>query len=58
MAHDELEEAKMGDTVRVIPSRPMSKMKRHKLIDILKREPRLSFEKEKGLRKIESPEVN
>lgn len=58
MAHDELEEAKMGDTVRVIPSRPMSKMKRHKLIDILKREPRLSFEKEKGLRKLESPEVN
>lgn len=37
MAHDEEEKADLGDVVRIIPCRPMSKKKRHALIDILKK---------------------
>lgn len=37
MAHDAKEEADIGDVVRIVPCRPMSKMKRHQLIDIIKR---------------------
>ena len=37
MAHDEDEVGKVGDVVRIVPCRPMSKMKRHRVIDILKR---------------------
>ena len=37
MAHDEEEVGKVGDVVRIVPCRPMSKMKRHRVIDILKR---------------------
>ena len=37
MAHDEDEISNLGDTVRIVPCRPMSKMKRHKIIDIVKK---------------------
>jgi small subunit ribosomal protein S17 len=35
MAHDERNVAKMGDTVEIIASRPLSKLKRWRLIKIL-----------------------
>jgi len=41
MAHDEDELAEEGDVVRIIPCRPMSRMKRFKLIDILKKAKKL-----------------
>ena len=36
MAHDEEEIGNVGDVVRIVPCRPMSKMKRHRIIDVLK----------------------
>ncbi len=36
-AHDEKNEAKFGDTVRVVESRPLSKEKRWRLVEILER---------------------
>ena len=36
MAHDESEIGKTGDMVRIVPCRPMSKKKRHTLIDVIK----------------------
>jgi small subunit ribosomal protein S17 len=36
-AHDEQNDAHEGDTVRVIESRPLSKSKRWKLVDVLER---------------------
>ncbi|HEY2141124.1 MAG TPA: 30S ribosomal protein S17 [Solirubrobacteraceae bacterium] len=36
-AHDENNEAHEGDTVRVIESRPLSRTKRWKLLDVLER---------------------
>jgi small subunit ribosomal protein S17 len=35
--HDEAEEAKVGDVVRIIETRPLSKLKRWKLVEIIKR---------------------
>jgi small subunit ribosomal protein S17 len=35
MAHDEDEIGEIGDRVRIVPCRPMSKKKRHSLIDVL-----------------------
>jgi small subunit ribosomal protein S17 len=35
-AHDEKNEAKIGDKVRVMETRPLSKMKRWRLVEILK----------------------
>lgn len=43
MAHDENELCEMGDLVRVVPCRPISKMKRHKLLDIIKKGDRLDI---------------
>lgn len=37
MAHDEQGLGKMGDLVRIVPCRPMSRKKRHALIDIVLR---------------------
>ncbi len=37
MAHDEEELAKDGDLVRITPCRPMSRKKRHALIDIIQK---------------------
>ena len=36
-AHDERNEAREGDTVRVVESRPMSRLKRWRLVDVLER---------------------
>ena len=36
-AHDEKSEAKIGDTVRIEESRPLSKLKRWKLIEVVER---------------------
>jgi small subunit ribosomal protein S17 len=36
-AHDEQKQAKIGDTVRIVASRPISKLKRWRLKDVLTR---------------------
>lgn len=36
-AHDEKSEAKLGDTVRIEESRPLSKLKRWKLVEVVER---------------------
>jgi small subunit ribosomal protein S17 len=36
-AHDEKAEAKLGDTVRIEESRPLSKLKRWRLIEVVER---------------------
>ena len=36
-AHDELNDAKIGDTVRVMETRPLSKYKRWRLVEIMER---------------------
>ena len=36
-AHDERNEAHVGDTVRVIESRPLSRIKRWRLVEVLER---------------------
>ena len=36
-AHDEQNEAHIGDTVRVIESRPLSRTKRWRLVEVLER---------------------
>lgn len=36
-AHDEKEEAKPGDLVRIIETRPLSKLKRFRLLEIIER---------------------
>ena len=35
--HDQKNEAKNGDTVRIVPTRPMSKDKRYRLIEIVEK---------------------
>ena len=35
--HDETNDAREGDTVRVIESRPLSRLKRWKLVEVLER---------------------
>jgi small subunit ribosomal protein S17 len=40
-AHDEKSEAGMGDTVRIVESRPMSKLKRWTLVEVVKRAPKI-----------------
>mmetsp|Transcript_13814 Transcript_13814/g.23011 ORF Transcript_13814/g.23011 Transcript_13814/m.23011 type:complete len:155 (+) Transcript_13814:128-592(+) len=37
MAHDDQELGLLGDLVRIVPCRPMSRKKRHSLIDIIRR---------------------
>ena len=39
MAHDEDEAGAVGDLVRIVPCRPRSAMKRHALIDIIRKAP-------------------
>lgn len=43
MAHDEDEVCEMGDLVRIVPCRPISKMKRHRLLDVIKKGDRLDI---------------
>lgn len=38
-AHDEKSEARPGDRVRIVESRPLSKLKRWRLVEILERNP-------------------
>lgn len=38
MAHDENNEANIGDTVRIMETRPLSKSKRWRLVEIIERE--------------------
>ncbi len=37
MAHDEKDEAHIGDTVRIMETRPMSKQKRWRLVEVVER---------------------
>ena len=37
MAHDEKGEAHVGDTVRIAETRPMSKLKRWRLVEVVER---------------------
>jgi len=37
MAHDELNECGMGDTVRIMETRPLSKNKRWRLVEVIER---------------------
>ncbi len=37
MAHDETNECGIGDTVRIVETRPLSKLKRWRLVEILER---------------------
>jgi small subunit ribosomal protein S17 len=37
MAHDEKEEANIGDTVRIMETRPLSKRKRWRLVEVVER---------------------
>lgn len=39
-AHDEKEEAGVGDVVRIAETRPLSRLKRWRLVDIVRRNPR------------------
>lgn len=36
-AHDERQEAGVGDTVRIVQTRPLSKLKRWRLVEILRK---------------------
>ena len=38
-AHDELNEAKVGDRVKIMETRPLSKTKRWRLVEILEKAP-------------------
>lgn len=44
-AHDEKNSAKLGDTVRIQETRPLSKEKRFKLVEIVKKAPIVHTEK-------------
>jgi len=37
MAHDETNECRVGDTVRIIETRPLSKRKRWRLVEVVER---------------------
>jgi small subunit ribosomal protein S17 len=37
MAHDETNDCKIGDTVRIMETRPLSKLKRWRLVEVLER---------------------
>ena len=37
MAHDETNDCKIGDTVRIMETRPLSKLKRWRLLEVLER---------------------
>ncbi|MGH9686269.1 MAG: 30S ribosomal protein S17 [Candidatus Acidiferrales bacterium] len=41
-AHDEARDARMGDTVRIVSTRPLSKLKRWRLKEILTRSTRVA----------------
>ncbi len=41
-AHDEKREARLGDTVKIVESRPMSKLKRWRLTEVINRSTRVN----------------
>ncbi len=41
-AHDEKQEAKVGDRVRIVETRPLSKLKRWRLVEVVERAPEVS----------------
>ena len=41
-AHDEKQEAKIGDRVRIVETRPLSKLKRWRLVEVVERAPEVS----------------
>jgi len=41
-AHDEKREARLGDTVRIVETRPMSKLKRWRLAEVVNRSTRVN----------------
>jgi small subunit ribosomal protein S17 len=41
-AHDEKQEAKVGDRVRIVETRPLSKMKRWRLVEVVDRAPEVT----------------
>lgn len=41
-AHDEKQEAKIGDRVRIIETRPISKLKRWRLVEVVERAPEVN----------------
>ena len=41
-AHDETGEARMGDTVRIVSTRPLSKLKRWRLKEVVQRSTRIA----------------
>ena len=43
-AHDEKQEAHMGDVVKIQETRPLSKLKRWRLLEVLQRNPKESGE--------------
>ncbi len=56
-AHDEREEARIGDVVRIRETRPLSKLKRWRLVEILQRAPSGVSPLEEGVEPEEEPEV-
>lgn len=56
-AHDEREEARVGDVVRIRETRPLSKLKRWRLVEILQRAPTGISPLEEGVEPEEEPEV-
>jgi small subunit ribosomal protein S17 len=47
-AHDEQRQARIGDTVRIVSSRPLSKLKRWRLKEILKTNASVSIKRDAG----------
>jgi small subunit ribosomal protein S17 len=45
-AHDEESTARLGDTVRIIESRPLSRLKKWRLLEVLRRAAQVSVEPE------------
>ena len=41
-AHDEKSEAKVGDRVRIVETRPLSKLKRWRLVEVVERAPEVN----------------
>ena len=46
-AHDEEREARMGDTVRIVETRPLSKLKRWRLAEVVTRSTRVQLDAER-----------
>lgn len=47
-AHDERREAHLGDLVRIQETRPLSKLKRWRLIEVMQRNPKVAVDGERS----------